>query len=167
MLVVIATATSCSAKRLGNKGNVTPPIVATDTLMHKAVGDSIYRIIKNVKRIEISSLKLESDSLSQMITQKVPSSELGLLKFIATNPKNFMSNTIVYGNFIPQFQATYTTKKAMVTLKYDFGLRKWGIFNAEDKEIAMFDLSSDNMLRFACKMFPDNQFFHELLLTRE
>ena len=34
-------------------------------------------------------------------------------------------------------------------------------------QIAMFDLVSDNMLRFACKMFPDNQFFHELLLTRE
>lgn len=167
LLGVIATATSCSAKVPSDKSVPINNIVATDTIMHKAVGDSIYHIITSVKKIEISSLILQSDSLSKITTKKVPSSELGLLKFIATNPKNFMSNTIIYGNFIPQFQATYTAKKAKVTLKYDFGLRKWGIFDAEDREISMFDLASDNMLRFACKMFPDNQFFHELLLTRE
>ena len=89
------------------------------------------------------------------------------MKFIATNPKNYMTDTTVYGVFMPQFQAIYANKKAKVTLKYDFGLRKWGIFNAENEKIAMFDLVSDNMLRFACKMFPDNKFFHELLLTRE
>ncbi len=166
MLAVIATTTSCSAKVPSDK-STSQKVVATDTIMHKAVGDSIYRIITNAKKVEITSLPLQSDSLKQTVSRKVSSKDLELMKFIATNPKNYMTDTPVYGVFMPQFQATYTQKKAKVILKYDFGLRKWGIFDAEDKQIARFDLVSDNMLRFACKMFPDNQFFHELLLTRE
>lgn len=167
MLAVIATTTSsCSAKTPSDKS--TPQsVVATDTIMHKAVGDSVYRIIVNAKKVEICSLPLQSDSIKQAITKKVSSKELELMKFIATNPKNYMENTTAYGVFMPQFQAVYIQKKAKVTLKYDFGLRKWGVFDVDDKQIAMFNLVSDNMLRFACKMFPDNQFFNELLLTRE
>lgn len=166
MLVVIATTTSCSAKVLNDK-NTSQSVVATDTIMHKVVGDSIYRIITNAKKVEITSLPLQSDSLKLSISKKVSSKELELMKFIATNPKNYMADTIVYGVFIPQIQVVYTHKKANVTLKYDFGLRKWGIFDAEDNQVAMFNLVSDNMLRFACKMFTDNVFFYELLLTRE
>lgn len=165
-LAAVVSTTSCSAKQPSEKA-ITQNVIATDTVMHKAVGDSIYRVITNVKKIEITSLPLQSDSVRQTLSKKVPSSELGLMKFIATNPKNFMSDTILYGVFMPQFEATYTAKKGKVTLKYDFGLRKWGIFDAEGKQIALFDLSSDNMLRFACQQFPDNVFFHELLMTRE
>ena len=165
MMVVIATTTSCSAKDSNSK-STSHSIVATDTIMHKAVGDSIYRIITGAKKVEITSLPLQSDSIKQTISKKVSSKELELMKFIATNPKNY-TDTIVYGVFLPQFQAVYNKKKEKVTLKYDFGLRKWGVFDAEGKQIVMYDLVSDNMLRFACKMFPDNQFFNELLLTRE
>ena len=166
MLAVIATTTSCSAKVSSYK-STSQKVGAIDTIMHKAVGDSIYRIITNAKKFEIASLPLLGDSLKQAISKKISSKDHELMKFIATNPKNYLTDTPVYGVFMPQFQATYTRKKSKFTLKYDFGLRKWGVFDAEDKQIAMFDLVSDNMLRFACKMFPDNQFFHELLLTRE
>lgn len=166
-LAVIATTTSCTAKAPNDNKSTSQPIVASDTIMYKAVGDSIYRIITNAKKVEITSLPLQSDSIKQSISKKVSSKDLELMKFIATNPKNYLTNTNTFGVFIPQFQAVYSQKKNKVTLKYDFGLRKWGIFDAEERQIAMFDLVSDNMLRFACKMFPDNQFFHELLLTRE
>lgn len=99
--------------------------------------------------------------------KKISSKKIDIINFIVTNPKNYLSNVIVYGNFVPQLKVTYTLKKEVVYLKYDFGLRKWGVFNSEDKELGMFDLASDNMLRFACQQFPDNRFFHELLMTRE
>lgn len=156
----------CTAKEPINK-SYDRPVAKTDTIMCKAIGDSTYRIITKAKKVEIASLPLLSDSIKQAISKKVSSKELELMKFIATNPKNYMTNETVYGVFMPQFQAVYTQKKAKITLKYDFGLRKWGIFDADDKQIAMFDLVSDNMLRFACKMFPDNPFFNELLFTRE
>ncbi len=166
LLIISCTTICCTAKETIVR-NTSQPIAATDTIMHKAIGDSIYRIITKAKKVEITSLPELPDSLKQTISKKVPSKDLELMKFIASNPKNYMTDTIVYGIFTPQFQAVYTHKKAKATLKYDFGLRKWGVFDADDKQIAMFDLVSDNMLRFACKMFPDNQFFHELLLTRE
>lgn len=167
MLAAIATSASCSAKKNKPENHKSPIIAVMDTTMHNALGDSIYNIINAPKKVEISCLPLQSDSLKKAITKKVSSKELEIMKFIVTNPKNYMTNTTVYGVFMPQFQAVYTHKKAKIILKYDFGLRKWGIFDADDKQIAMFDLASDNMLRFACKMFPDNDFFHKLLLTRE
>ena len=162
LLANISTAGKMNKKQLPEQTVAVP-----DTVMRNAVGDSIYRIIVNAKKVEIASLPLQSDSTGKIITKKISSKDLQLMKFIATNPKNYLSNKTVYGVFLPQFQATYSNKKESLTLKYDFGLRKWGIFNADDKEIAIFDLSSDNMLRFACKMFPDNQFLHDLLMTRE
>lgn len=167
MLVAIAATASCSAKKNKLESPSSPVIAVMETTMYNALGDSIYYIIRAPKKVEISCLPSQSDSLKRAINKKVSSKELEIMKFIVTNPKNYMTNTTVYGVFMPQFQAVYTQKKAKIILKYDFGLRKWGIFDADDKQIAMFDLASDNMLRFACKMFPDNDFFHNLLLTRE
>ena len=164
MLAVIATTTSCSAKTPSDKSTV-KTIVATDTIMQKAVGDSIYRIITHTKKIEVAVLPQATDSIKQEV-KKISVKEFGIINFIVTNPKNYISNSIVYGNFIPQLMVTYTLKKEVVNLKYDFGLRKWGVFDAEDKEVIMFDLASDNMLRYACQQFPDNTFFHEFLMTR-
>ncbi len=166
MLAVIATTTSCSAKTPSDKSTV-KPVVATDTIMQKAISDSIYRIITHAKKIEVSVLPQSSDSIHQEMKKKISSKKFDIINFIVTNPKNYLSNVIVYGNFVPQLKVTYTLKKEVVYLKYDFGLRKWGVFNSEDKELGMFDLASDNMLRFACQQFPDNKFFHELLMTRE
>lgn len=166
MLAVVTTTTSCSAKVPSDKGS-TKPVVASDTIMQKALGDSIYRVITQAKKIEVVSLPLASDSVKQELKKKITPKELGVVNFIVTNPKNYLSDTTVYGVFLPQLQLVYSLKKEVVTIKYDFGLRKWGVFNASNKEIGMFDLSSDNMLRFACQQFPDNAFFNELLMTRE
>lgn len=166
LLAIVAAASSCSAKEPRDKKK-TSSIDVTDMIMQKAVGDSIYNIISNAKKVEVTSFPMLSDSIGETISKKVPSKDLQVMKFIATNPKNYLSNKTVYGEFLPQFQAVFSFKKAKVVLKYDFGLRKWGIFDENDKEIVKFDLSSDNMLRFACNMFPANQFFKELLLTRE
>ncbi len=166
MLAVVATTTSCSAKVPSDK-NSAKPVVATDTIMQKALGDSIYRVITQAKKIEVVSLPLATDSIKQEVKKKISPKELGVVNFIVTNPKNYLSNTTVYGVFLPQLKLTYTLKKEVVTIKYDFGLRKWGVFDAANKEIGMFDLYSDNMLRFACQQFPNNTFFNELLMTNE
>lgn len=166
MLAVVGTTTSCSAKVPNDRG-ASKPVVATDTIMQKAVGDSIYNIITRAKSIEMFSLPLASDSIKSEVRIKIPSKEKGIVNFIVTNPKNFLSDTIAYGNFFPQLQLKYTQKKEVVTLKYDFGLRKWGVFDANNVKIGMYDLASDNMLRYACQKFPDNTFLYELLMTRE
>lgn len=166
LLAVIATTTSCSAK-VPNDQKGTKAVVATDTVMQKAVGDSIYCIITRAKNIEVISLPLASDSVKKENKIKLSPKDKGIVNFIVTNPKNFLSDTIVYGRFLPQLQLKYTRKKEAITLKYDFGLRKWGVFDANNVKVGMYDLASDNMLRFACQKFPDSTFFYELLMTRE
>lgn len=156
---------NCKEKKGSEKREVL--LVSFSDFAHFVFAIIIYRIIANVKKVKITSLPLQSDSVKQAISKNVPSKDLELLKFIAINPKNYMTDTIVYGIFMPQFQAIYSQKKEKVTLKYDFGLRKWGVFNAEDRQVAMFDLASDNMLRYAREMFPDNNAFSKLLFSRE
>ncbi len=166
MFRVVATTTSCSAKD-SSCNNSAKTVTVADTIMQKALGGSIYRVITKAKKILIISLHHATVSVKLKLKKKLSPKELGVINFIVTNPKNYLSNTNVYGVFLPQLQLTYTLKKESVTIKYDFGLRKWGVFNQSDKEIGMFDLSSDNMLRFACQQFPNNAFFNELLMTRE
>lgn len=163
--IAIVTTVSCSAKKTIDKSH-SHPIELRDSIVFQAVGDSIFRILTNPKTVEISSLPLQSDNIKQVITRKIPSNEKEVIKFIVTNPKNYIKNTTVYGVFTPQLQVILSRKKAKVILKYDFGLHKWGIFNEKDESIAMFDLSSDNMLRFASNIFPENQFFNKQFFVK-
>ncbi len=165
LLFLLAITVSCSAKKTSNNSS-SNQIMTTDSIIFKAVGDSIYHLLTQPKTVEISSLPLQSDSVKQVITKRIPSNEIPVIKFIVTNPKNFLKNTTVYGVFTPQCQVTLSKKRTKIILKYDFGLRKWGIFNEKDETIAMFDLSSDNMLRFASNIFPENQFFYKQLFVK-
>ncbi len=164
MLVVIATTTGCSAKN--NRAIKHHEIVAADSIMKKAVGDSIYSIITHAKKIN-ASLITRVDSTCKIVTKKVSPKDFGIIRFIVTNPKNYLTDATVYGLFMPQFQMTFINKKRSVTLKYDFGLRKLGVFNDAGKQIAMRDLASDNMLRFACMTFPNDKFLNDLLRAKE
>lgn len=164
-LIAIATTVSCSAKKTSDKGT-SNTIEVIDSIVLQAVGDSIFRVLTNPKTVEISSLPLQSANIKQVLTKKISSNEREVIKFIVTNPKNYVKNTTVYGVFTPQLQVILSQKKAKVILKYDFGLHKWSIFNEKDESIAMFDLSSDNMLRFASNIFPENQFFNKQLFVK-
>ena len=158
---VLVLASGCSAKAPASK-NASKHMLAMDTVMKKALGDSICDIIQNAKKIDIVSLPLMGDSVKTVTSKKVNAKSFELVKFIVTNPKNYLADTKVYGVFSPQIKMALTLKKATVNLKYDFGLGKWGVFDAADKEIAMFDLNSDDMLRFACMEFPANKFLWQL-----
>jgi hypothetical protein len=164
VLSVLAVNVGCYAKSEENHSLSSSSVAKTDTIMQKALGDSLYRVISHARKIEISTIPPQTDSVSQKVTLRVSSKRKGVLNFIVSNPKNYLSNTIVYGVFMPQFQVNYYLKQELVTLKYDFGLKKWGIFDAMGNIVCMFDLASDNMLRFAHINFPDIEFFFDRLM---
>lgn len=148
-------------------GRGAEPVPVVDSIAVKAVGDSVYAIIANAKKMELQVLPQQADSVQLHLSRKVPSRELALVRFIATNPENFVSETVVYGVFTPQWQVNCTYKNSFLALKYDFGLRKWGIFDVAGNTIKMFDIKDDDMLRLACQKFPENTFFTDLMLSRE
>ena len=82
----------------------------------------------------------------------------GLLRFIIANPANFKSDKAVFGKLTPNLTITFTHKRQRCTLAYDFGLRKWAIYDSADSLISRFDLAPGNdMVRFASMLFPDNK----------
>ncbi|MCH5224978.1 MAG: hypothetical protein J1D77_03220 [Muribaculaceae bacterium] len=143
-----------------------PEVGIKDTILQNALEDSVCHIILESKKITITQLPFQSDSTIPLSSKKIKQKNLSLIRFIVNNPENYLSNKPVYGEFIPQIEVKYNLKKRIIVLKYDFGLRKWGVFDHEEKCIAMFDLASDDMLRYACQLFPDNTFFSDLLLSR-
>lgn len=162
LAAIFAIATPCLARDVASVKVYPCHTSASDSIMHKAIGDSICNIICKAKHIEITSLASPSDTLSHDFSRRVPASEMRLVKFIVMNPKNYTTNVTKFGVFMPQIQLRFKAKRAEIMLKYDFGLRKWGVFDASGKEIAIFDLWSDNMLRYACNVFPHNQFLNEM-----
>ena len=153
------TFTSCSAYP-SNAGILTTQSQAlTDSVMRTAVGDSIYRIITEAKKIKAEEIKLTNDTTKATVSEaiNVKGKYFPLVQFILANPKNYGGDTTVYGQFIPCFKLTFIKKKEEVCILYfDFGLKKWNLCDNTGKVVKQFDFPSDDMLRFANMLFPDN-----------
>ena len=136
-----------------------------DSLVCAAVGDSVYSIILRGNPIEARTISIASDSAQALKTIKIKRGYKNVLNFILCDPHN-LKNTIVYGAFMPQFEVVVAYKHARMKIKYDFGLRKWAICNSNNETLHTFDLISDDMLRFASQLFPENDFYKQLLIER-
>lgn len=166
VLMVCMFATSCSAhpSKYGSRDDSS---VSKDSIMRKAVGDSIYSIISNAKKIKAEVLKIEMDSISIQNELFVKSKYSSLVKFVLSNPKIYNVSTSAYGSFMPCFSLTFIKKKESCTAKFDFGLKKWAIFDDKGSCLKKFDLSSDDMLRVADLLFPKNKHFQSLINTEK
>lgn len=166
MLTTMITMTSCSAKVSNLKGesNYSPAINSQIT---QTVGDSIFGIIDQAKKITAVSLPVQSDSIQNEVSKKISSKEVNLIRFIISDPDNYKSDQTVYGIFTPQFQVCLSHNKETVTIKYDFGLKKWAIYDANDIQLYQFDLQSNDMLRYAHMLFPENEFYNNLTTEKK
>lgn len=144
-----------------------PPkfIAPLDSLVCAAVGDSVYSVLMKGTPIEARTISITSDSAQALKTIKIKRGYKNVLNFILCDPHN-LKNTIVYGAFMPQFEVVVAYKHARMKIKYDFGLRKWAICNSNNETLHTFDLISDDMLRFASQLFPENDFYKQLLIER-
>ena len=98
--------------------------------------------------------KAANDVAIDMKSKFVP-----LVQFILADPKIYYGNIATYGNFMPCFKLTFIKKKEVCILNFDFGLKKWNVCDGTGKQIKMFDLSSDDMLRLANILFPKNELY--------
>ncbi len=162
LLFALFICSGCSAYP-NNATNSNQSSTKTDSVMRKAVGDSIYSIITEAKKIKAEAIKLGNDSVSNVGEINVNSKDFSLIRFIVTEPKNYISNTIVYGKFRPCFTLTFTKKKECCILNFDFGLRKWNVCDSKGRMIKTYDLNSDDMLRLADSFFHGNRFFESLI----
>lgn len=162
ILVVLGTTTGCSARtNVSAKKNDKMDVV--DSIVVRAIGDSISFHINTAKNVEMRIMRQPQDSTVTCDNVKITGKHRKLLDFIVANPKNYMSDTIVYGKFLPLLSIEYYDKKTRITINYDFALRKWNFCDSEGKELYTFDIISDDIIRFAAMFFPENEYVRELI----
>lgn len=168
MFVVMACSitTCCSAHpSKSDKCNVSSE--NKDSVMRKAVGDSIYTIISEAKKIKAEIVRLEADSTSLQEVLLLKCKLIPLVKFVLSDPKIYNGSTPAYGSFMPCFSLIFTTKKETCMARFDFGLKRWAICDGNGNTLRTFDLSSDDMLRVADLLFPNNKHFQSLINTEK
>jgi len=170
MVVIMASsiATSCSA-RPSSFDSRDDSVVNKDSVMCKALGDSIYTILTEAKTVSASlKLKTKDNKNDSIVKVKVAKNDKYVLNFILSAPSNYESNDTVYGKYLPNFSLTFNAaKNQSVVANFDFGLRKWNICDAKGKEIIKYDLPTTDVLRMANKLFPDCKYFNELLNSQK
>ncbi len=162
MVIVSSIATSCSAHS-GNPKNCDVSAVNRDSVMYKAVGDSIYTIISEAKKIKAEIVRFKTDSTSLQDGFFVKDKYIHLVKFVLSDPKIYNGSTPTYGSFMPCLSLIFIKKKEICVAKFDFGLKKWAICDGNGNELKTFDLFSDDMLRVADLLFPNNKHFQSLI----
>ena len=159
--------TGCSAHPSTTNTSGSQPSTETDSVMRSAIGDSIYRVITEAKKIKAEEINLTNDTTKSVkdVAIDVKSKFVPLVQFVLTDPKIYHGDLATYGNFMPCFKLTFIKKKEVCILNFDFGLKKWNVCDGTGKQIKMFDLSSDDMLRLANMLFPENELYKNLINT--
>lgn len=126
---------------------------------------NIYKIITEAKKIKAEEISLTNDTTKTVKVEAIDikSKYIPLVQFILTDPKIYHGNLATYGKFMPSFRLTFIKKKEVRILNFDFGLKKWNVCDGTGKQIKMYDLSSDDMLRFANMLFPENELYKNLI----
>jgi hypothetical protein len=164
-MFVLFAFTGCSAHPNNASNSGSPLQTETDSVMRSAIGESLYKIIIGAKSVKAEEIILKSDPVDSVATTtvNVKSRFLPLVQFIVADPNNYCGNKTVFGKFMPCFKLTFVKKKEVCVLNFDFGLKKWNICDGNGKVIRSYDLSSDDMLRLANMLFPDNELFKNLI----
>lgn len=167
LMLALFAFTGCSAHPSTTNTSGSQPPTETDSVMKSAVGDSVYKIITEAKKIKAEEIKLTNDTTKSVkdAALDVKAKYVPLVQFILTDPKIYRGDLVTYGNFMPCFKLTFIKKKETCVLNFDFGLKKWNVCDGTGKQIKMFDLSSDDMLRLANMLFPENELFKNLINT--
>lgn len=159
LLCIIMMCSSCSAS---SKEDFKKMILAQKVNGYgKMLKDSVASIVMDAKCIscELQS-KSPEDTLRQDTVAKVPSRMRQVLQYLFFNESNFQANDVVYGHFTSwacyRFEAS---KKRIVYLELDFGIRKWRLLDKGKILVCMGDMKENNMqfLYFTRLLFPGDK----------
>ena len=140
-----------------NVGICTPDSVHSSFILK----DSVVNILSCPKKV-VCTLRSKNpvDSTRIDTVAILPKNMVPVLQFLFFNPTNFESNEIVYGNFSPSVSFEYLGKGGkLISLQFDFGLRKWQIDDSVGQVINKGDLRDNNLeiLRFTRLLFPKDR----------
>ena len=160
-MLALAVCSSCSARpgsgglSIDKKGSL-----FSDSIIREAVGDSIVSIMAGAKKIKASVLVVKGDTVLACSEVTIKAKYESLVQFVVSDPQMYKSDLAVFGSFIPCFQLLFSKSKERCLARFDFGLGKWAIYNDEGRMLKRYDLSSNEMLRLANMLFPENGLYN-------
>lgn len=155
------SAMACAAN--GESGNSETPLSPRDSIVQKALGDSIFNIIANAKTITAEIIGYTDSTKAKTPEVKLSAEDLKIMKFLLRNPQNVSSNDTVFGRVLPNICFRFQYKKQMCQLFFDFGLRKWQVKDKDDHVLKTFDIKSPEFVHLASQLFPSDEYLNELL----
>ena len=161
LLLAMCAFTNCSASTCkGAKQDA--PSAEADSLTEMNFADSIQKVIVESKVFTAVLLPKPGDSLSGK-TMKLKTVDKEIFKFVISDSKNYESDEIIYGIPRPSLKVIVKNKKTCLHLGFDLGLRKWLIYDEKGDTLKQYDIKTDDMLRFAHRLFPEDTLFNELI----
>ena len=160
-ILLAFSATACSAS--GETQNLEQSLIPCDSIVQRAVGDSIFNIILNAKSITAEIVGYTDSTKTETPPVKLSKEDLYLFKFLMQNPLNVASNDTVFGRFMPNINFKFQYKNQICQLSFDFGLKKWRISDVQGNVLKSFDLGSPEVVHFASRLFPNDDYLNELL----
>ena len=161
LLLAVCAFTNCSASTC-KRAKPEAANAEADSLFAKSFADSITTVILESKDFTAILLPTPNDSLSGK-TMKLKTVDKEIFKFIISDGKNYESDEIVYGITRPSLKVIVKNKKTSLQLGFDLGLRKWLICDEKGDTLKQYDIKTDDMLRFAHRLFPEDTLFNELI----
>lgn len=137
------------------------PIIEQDTLKFPNIpSDSITNIISHFKRVECELQGKNPRDTVRVITKKVLSRKYNeVLRYILSDDDNYKTNDILFGLFSSSIKyKIIQSHRKYVYAEFDFGLRKWQIFDSNREVLFQGDIKENNLqiLRFSRLIFPDD-----------
>ena len=127
----------------------------------KIINDSVASIIMNAKKIVCELQSNNPDNKTMKDSVKIVNRDLrAVIKYLFFDEENFKSDDVVYGVF--QSWVCYKfilSKKKIVYLEMDFGLRKWRLLDKDKNQLCTQDMKKNNMqfLRLTRLIFPEDK----------
>ena len=143
---------SCSAKSEKEKAGKSP-LQQSEIIMRKAIGDSLSNIILKSRHVEIST-----DSCP---AKKLNAEERTIIRYLVSDTCNYASDMTVFGKFVPYLCIKFKHYKKSIYVQYDFSLHKWIMKGSDGKLLCMYDLKSNDILRFATLALPEDKYLYE------
>lgn len=156
--ITILLPVGCTAKTVRNaRVKKAAKIEFADSTARTVVGDSVYSILMDGK---VKSVLAGNDGGIKSESAKYLSREDShLLRFLLSDPKLYLGDVPVYGNFMPCIWFEF--KKSgdeNVSISLDLGLQTWVLSDGAGKELYRSALSTEGLLRFCHDLYPQDEF---------
>lgn len=141
--------------------------IKADSCLTKALGDSISHIIQSSRHIRTFICNTDKGKITNTNIKKLSRKQNYLFKFLLSNPQMSKHDEVVFGHFSPciGFELKKSNKEK-VFIYADFGLGKWMICNAQNKQIKRFDIEGYELLRFSTMLYPTDEFMTSIYNNR-